>query len=330
MSSGGTARPTLVLLGGVFACSTAVIMIKASATHAFALSAFRLLVAGIALLPLFLRAWRRHRAQVTPRDLARALLPGAFLALHFITWTIGARLTLAANASLIVNMVPVAMPLLLHTMLGEAISRGERRGTALAMAGVIVLGASAARVSLTTLAGDAICLLSMLLFAVYLIFGRINRHLPSIWLYVVPLYLGAGLICLVVALPFTPVFQPYPVREIALLLGLGLVPTVLGHSALMRAMKALPPQRVAILNLGQFVFGALLAWWFFHEVPGPLFYAATVLLLGGAVTAIRASVPPPTDHGGIDGPSGGSGRRSSTRRSMGGTSTSGSSACARR
>ena len=288
MRGGGHVGATAMLLGGVFACSTAVIMIKASTVHPLALSAFRLLIAGLALLPLFLRATRRHRDAVGPALLARAAPPAVFLALHFITWTLGARMTLAANASLIVNMVPVAMPLLLHAMLRERVGRGERRGTALAIAGVLLLGLSAARVSLATLAGDAICLVSMLLFAAYLVLGRVNRAVPSIWLYVVPLYLLAGLLCLLVALPVPGAIGRLPAREAALLLGLGLVPTVLGHSALMRAMKVLPPQRVAILNLGQFVFAGVLAGLIFGEVPGPLFYAATALLLAGTVTAIRA------------------------------------------
>jgi len=51
----------LLLLVGVFACSTAVIMIKACSEDAVLLSAYRLLIAAIALTPVFWRDYRRHR-----------------------------------------------------------------------------------------------------------------------------------------------------------------------------------------------------------------------------------------------------------------------------
>ena len=41
----------------------------------------------------------------------------------------------AANATLIVNFVPVAMPFLLYFQLRERISRAEAGGTAIAFAG---------------------------------------------------------------------------------------------------------------------------------------------------------------------------------------------------
>ena len=54
-------RSLLLLLLGIFACSTAAVMIKASATHPTVLSALRLLIAAALLTPLFLRARRLHR-----------------------------------------------------------------------------------------------------------------------------------------------------------------------------------------------------------------------------------------------------------------------------
>jgi drug/metabolite transporter (DMT)-like permease len=45
------------------------------------------------------------------------------------------------------------------------------------------------------------CLVSMLLFALYLALGRRNRDFPSVWLYVIPVYGQAAAVCLLVALP---------------------------------------------------------------------------------------------------------------------------------
>ena len=55
------------------------------------------------------------------------------LAAHFITWAYGARMTLTAQASLIVNLAPVAIPFFLHWLLRERINCREILGTGLAL-----------------------------------------------------------------------------------------------------------------------------------------------------------------------------------------------------
>ena len=97
---------------GVFACSTSVILIKKSALDPALLSALRLLLAAFLLSPLFLHARAQHRERWQPRDALKSVLPALALAAHFISWVSGARATLAANASLIVNMVPLVIAVL--------------------------------------------------------------------------------------------------------------------------------------------------------------------------------------------------------------------------
>src|SRR5690606_10172094 len=103
-----------------------------------------------------------------------------------------ARLTFAAQATLIVNLVPVAMPFFLYSIVGERINRTEIIGTAIAIGGLVLLTAHDAFAGNGTLFGNALSFGSMLLFAWYLALGRLNRHFPSLWLYVVPIYLQAG------------------------------------------------------------------------------------------------------------------------------------------
>ena len=89
------------------------------------------------------------------------------------------------------------------------------------------------------LAGDLVCFVSMLLFALYLALGRRNRDIPSIWLYVVPLYAIAGLACLVAGAGRLGAVLSFSAKEWLLLLALAVVPTIFGHSLLNGAMKHL-------------------------------------------------------------------------------------------
>src|SRR5690606_19004938 len=95
------------LLLGVFACSTAVIFIKSSEMNAIWLSAARLLGSALFLTPLWLRERRTARTAGAPILTFRQTSPwpGIFLAAHFIAWILGARMTPAANSTLIVNLV---------------------------------------------------------------------------------------------------------------------------------------------------------------------------------------------------------------------------------
>ena len=132
--------PTLfhlsVLLCGIVAASTAVIFIKLCTVNPVLLASYRLLAATIFLFPLFLRDWHRHREAYTRRDFLLSILPGIVLALHFITWITGARMTPSANASLIVCLVPLATPFLLALLVSERLTRNELLATAIALLGV--------------------------------------------------------------------------------------------------------------------------------------------------------------------------------------------------
>ncbi|MFP4353902.1 MAG: DMT family transporter [Phycisphaerae bacterium] len=296
----------ILLVFGVFACSTAAIWIKQSAMHPVLLAGVRQLIAAALLLPIFLRQWKQHRAVYTGRHLLRTILPGALLGVHFVTWIIGIRLAQTANGSLIVNMVPIVMPFLLVWLMDERLTRGEGIGTAVALAGVSILFVADYHLDWEHFQGDLLCFGSMLLFAGYLALGRRNRDFPAIWLYLVPLYFWGGLIC-VAAWPVslaTGIAAPAPLGAEArfsldptlwdwlMALGLGVVPTIMGHSVLNFSMKHLRGQMVSIANLGQFIFAGILAYFLLSEVPAWTFYPAAAFMVTGAVIALRATPPP--------------------------------------
>jgi drug/metabolite transporter (DMT)-like permease len=287
-------RSLLLLALGVFACSTAAILIKASSTHPAVLASVRLLLAAGLLLPIFLREWRLFPDAVTPERLRRSILPAAVLAAHFISWAWGARLTLSAQASLIVNLAPVAIPFFLHWLVNERVNRREIIGTVVAIGGVTLLSVRDALAGGGDLLGNLVCFGSMLLFACYLALGRRNRDLPSLWLYVVPIYFIAGLICAVVAIPWWTTLDFGSTRELSLLAGLAVIPTIVGHTLLNRSMRQLRGQVVSVCNVGQFLFAGMMAYFFFGEIPPPLFYAASGIVLAGiGIVVFSAPSPPP-------------------------------------
>lgn len=282
-----------LLLFGVFACSTAAILIKASATHPTVLGAMRLLIAAAFLAPL---AWRDHRRPGTVFGLAqlrRTWAPSIVLAAHFISWGFGARMTLSAQASLVVNLAPVAIPFFLHALVGETITRREIAGTALAIGGVMLLSVRDALAGGGDFWGNVVCFASMLLFAWYLALGRKNRDFPTLWLYVVPIYAQAGAICLLFSLPWIGGFEYDSPREWSLMAGLAVAPTIIGHSLLNSSMRHLRGQIVSLCNVGQFLFAGVIAWFIFREAPALTFYLASALVVAGVALVVLQAPPQP-------------------------------------
>ncbi|MEM7790320.1 MAG: DMT family transporter [Verrucomicrobiota bacterium] len=290
----------IFLLIGVFACSTSVFFIKLSATDPIFLSAYRLFVAGFLLLPLARKASKKHpEYKVSFFDLT-TLLPALFLSLHFISWIFGARLTPAANATLLVNMTPIVMPYLLFLLAKERLSLGGWIGTAFAISGIFILAGTDFNTSPQYFFGDIVCFLSMILFALYMALAKRNRTVPSIYLYIVPIYFSAGILCLGIGIPFLLfsettnwIGQDF-LKEIILILAISSIPTVLGHSILNWSMKHLPGQSVAVVNLAQFIFAGIMSFFVFEEIPQLSFYLAASLAIGGAIIVIYAAPKSPS------------------------------------
>jgi drug/metabolite transporter (DMT)-like permease len=152
---------------------------------------------------------------------------------------------------------------------------------------VTILGASDFSISMIHFWGDVICFVAMLMFACYLVLGRRTRQYPSIWIYLVPLYAFAGVVCML-AVPIAgekPIWPTTP-KEILLVLGLGLVPTVLGHSILNYSMKHLRGQIVSIMNMGQFIFAGVMAYFLRNEIPHWPYYIASLMIVSGSLLAL--------------------------------------------
>jgi len=251
------------------------------------LAAWRVLLAAIMLLPLYIRARRRYGDAPFFDIVKRSLIPGLILSVHFIFWVYGARLTPGANATLIVTLMPLVMPFFMLFLYQEQVSRIEVIATALAIVGILILAFNDFQISAAHLKGDVLCLLSMILFAAYLALARRNLDaVKSVWLYIVPLYATAGLFSLLAAAltgPVMPSFEPYNVLMVLLLAGLS---TVIGHTALNFAMQHMRGQTVTLLNMLQFVVAGIAGFIMYTEIPSTLFYVASALIVAGILLVV--------------------------------------------
>lgn len=291
----------LILWVGVAAASSAVLFIKLSKMPPITLAWMRLIVAALMLTPVLLFVLRRRRYRFTGADLWTALPGAVLLALHFVTWIVGVKMTTNANATLIVNLSPVVMPFAMYFAERQRLLRGEVIGSALALAGTAVLILSnpalwkPASTVTSTLPGDLMCAVSMLFVVGYMVIARLRGRGRNVFVYVVPLYWLATPIALLFGLQDLRHLPPIDGREATMILCLGLIPTVIGHSAFQYSMMHLRSQVVAISNLGQFIFAAIVAALVLGEYPTWGYYPAALLIVIGAVVVVR-SAPKPVER----------------------------------
>lgn len=271
---------------GVMCGATAVIMIKAGDEHPFLVASFRLLIAALVLSPFFIRDLKSYSGRYGLTQVGWTVAPAIALAIHFMSWVIGARETFVANASLLANLTPVAMPFFVWLFFREKVTRRELFGTALTLTGVVMLTYANLQVSPENFRGDLICFGSMLAFACYLALGRKNGGRLSLWLYMVPLYAIAGLICLLTALFVVDPIKPYTLKNVLLIVGLGVIPTVFGHTILNYSLKFFRGQIVSVCNLTQPIFAGIFGFIIFHEKPSANYYPAAITILIGVIIVL--------------------------------------------
>lgn len=170
----------------------------------------RNVVALLVLLGIFLAT--EHRWTVRPIDIARLLLLGIVgVTINQLTFNVGVKYTVVANASLLIATSPIFGLFLGRLLERERISRRRWLGVGGALLGVgliIAGGQSQFRFGLDSLAGDLLILAAAASFALYSVLGR-----PILKFYTpLQLTLYASLIGVPLILPVTAstmVAQPW-------------------------------------------------------------------------------------------------------------------------
>lgn len=278
---------SLMLVLAVAAMASSVIFIRFSRLGPGEISGWRMALGAVCFLP-FVR--KEHWRGLSGGAWIRAVCAGVLLGGHFVTWVMGARATVAANATLLVNLVPLVLPFLLWPLAGEKMRARDWGGTLLGFGGVLVLvGASLGGGG--TWRGDLICLGAMVLLALYMALGRKAASLfPATAPWLVPVFCVASLTSFAYEFLRAGSLRLPPVGEWKWIFFMVIFPTLLGHGLIARALRYWRGQVVGVATGGQFLFAGIYGWFAFGEVPGPWFPLGAALIIAGTrvVAAKRA------------------------------------------
>ncbi len=249
-----------------------------------AIAAWRLVLATAVLAPF---AWRqRHELRtLSRRDAALVVVVGLILAAHFVAFISGVQRTTVANAMLFFAINPLFTALAGWWFFRERVGPRLLVSIGLGLAGVAVMGGADLALSGDHLTGDALALLSALLFSVYFTLGKHLRRGLSNTVYVTAIYGVAAVPCLL-ALPLLGLpLLAYSPRNWACFAMMAAIPTLLGHSGMNHALRRIDASRVSTATLVEPLLGGLVAFWIWSEemslatAGGYALIAASVLVL---------------------------------------------------
>jgi drug/metabolite transporter (DMT)-like permease len=167
----------LILAVGVACASTAPPLIAATAAPALAIAFWRNGLGALAILPYALVRARGEMRRMSVRTLVLALLAGAFLAGHFGFFVPSLHYTSVASAAALVCS-QIVWAALFGRLLGERLPYQAWAGTALALAGVLLVTGVDFSLSGRALQGDLLALLGGVFGGAYIVAGgQVRRRL---------------------------------------------------------------------------------------------------------------------------------------------------------
>lgn len=296
-------RAYFVILLAVATTSSAAILIRFALDASMPpllIAAARLAIAALALTPLALRRHIGQAANLSRRDQSLIVLAGLCLAIHFTAWVSSLQFTTVLVSVVIVSTGPIWVAILEVLFLHIRLSRLVVAGLLMALAGGVIIGIpvnSAAELAArgaddfnATATGALLAWIGALSVSVYMLIGRVLRArlhvIPYVWL----VYsVAAACACAVILLTSTRV-TGYAAEGYAVLLAMGLIPQLLGHSSLNYLLEYFPAALVSMFSQLEPLGSALLALVLFRELPPEQQIAGSVIIVVGVLVASRGEI----------------------------------------
>jgi drug/metabolite transporter (DMT)-like permease len=295
-------RAYVVIVVAIVATSSAAILIRLALDEdmpPLLIACARLLIATFALAPIVMRRYRATVARLASNELKLIALAGLCLAVHFSAWVASLQYTTVLVSVVIVSTGPIWVAILEVVFLHIRLSRLVVLGLIVALFGGVVIGfplpgalnAEHATESLdATITGALLALVGALTVSVYMLIGRKLRTQLPVIPYVFLVYGAASLVTLLaIGFTSTPV-SGFRTQGYLVLLAMGLVPQLLGHSSLNYLLEYFPAAMVSMFSQLEPIGSAVLAVMLFRELPPGKQIVGSAIIIIGVILASRGEI----------------------------------------
>jgi len=288
------ALPSLALLIGAAAIGFSPIFVRLADVGPMQ-SAFWRVALAVPLLAIWAGfALRRDRARATKAAMpagaiAPTLIAGAAFAGDLAFWHLSIVYTTVANATLLSNFAPVFVTFGGWLLFRQRVTGLFLLALAISLAGATLLVGPSVEAGGQRLAGDAFGAVTAIFYGAYMLAiwrSRLRGGTASVM--ALSSAVSAALL-LPLALIWMGGLFPQSPRGWMVLIGLAVIPQVLGQSLIAYAMAHLPASLSALSLLVQPAFAAMYAWLILGEGMGAMQMAGGAIVLAGIYLARRWS-----------------------------------------
>jgi drug/metabolite transporter (DMT)-like permease len=251
--------PYLALFTGIICLSFSAMFGKWANAPGPVIGFYRIGLATIILLPIFLYRIRKNGVKLPKAVLLLPFLGGIFTALDHGTWNSSLRYTSAANATLLGNTAPLWVALFAWLVFRQKLRRLFWIGLVLALGGALIVLGSDFIQHPTIGLGDLLAMAAGVFYAGYFLVTEKGRQKLDTLSYVWLVDLMATITLLVITLSMKMPLKGYPTQSYLAFLGAALVSQVGGYLSIGYALGHLPASVVSPTLIGQPVVTALLA-----------------------------------------------------------------------
>jgi drug/metabolite transporter (DMT)-like permease len=287
MSDNVSHKKAFAILGfGLLAVSSSSILVRYCQAPTLIIAAYRLSIASI-LYCLWARTQTGTILGVfTPSQLVWAIVSGAFLAFHFITWIASLKYTTVASSVILVQTAPVFVALGSYFFLKERFPGFKLTGMAVTLAGVIIISFFNLKPDMTTVKGNLLAVCGAIGSAGYWLIGRQLRTAIDIVRYVSVVYSVAAILTVAIAIIHQDPLFGFGLHTYLLLTAIAIVPQMIGHTSFNWALKYFPATTVSFMILGEPVIASILAFILLHESLSLNICAGGLLVFAGVIIII--------------------------------------------
>ena len=290
-STSARARPTSeygVLAGAiaVFAWGLGPLFVRAMGVSTPTTIAYRLI---IAVPVMHFVAWL-FGGRVTRRLMRVALVPGALFSASLITGFAAVNNTSVSNATLISNLMPVAVVILARFVFEEKVRNRQFVAVGVALAGMLIVVFGAGASGDASFVGDFLAVVNVVIWtAFFLRMKNLRDDGINSWSLLAAVTTVAGIVAVPPCLLVSNDLGSMTSQSWVFLVAMVLLPGVVGHGLMTWASGHLPVTVSSLLTLGSPVVSAVGAWLWLNQSMNEWQCLGSAIVLGSlAAIAVNA------------------------------------------
>ncbi len=258
---------------------TAAIFIRLVSLNALSILFYRLFIGGLLLLMVF-----RPDFDLIRKSFRYVLPLSVLLFAHFYFFIRSVQDTFILNATLIVNSAPILSIVLSMVFRLEIITIVEVFSVILSFLGIAIMSNFLFHSSSIHLIGDFEAFLAAFFISLYAIYSR-RRQREGFDVHVLAglIYLIASILGFIVATPLGLLEISLSFSDILYLVCLALIPTGIGHTLFLKALKRLKPYEAQTIALLEPITATVLGVIVFFEIPSLQQVIGAVIVFAGLV-----------------------------------------------